>query len=73
MFDAWKFSNIFSDNYDAHNDVQFTSTESYEVSIVFSHDSRDFKKSIFKKFFRLNVGWNMKTSIPMPLLSFQDL
>jgi hypothetical protein len=50
MFDAWKFSNIFSDNYDAHNDVQFTSTMPYDVSIVFSHDSRNFKKKYIKKF-----------------------
>lgn len=50
MFDSWKFSDIFNKNYDAHNDVRFTSSESYDVSIVFSYDSRDFKNKYIKKF-----------------------
>jgi hypothetical protein len=50
MFDSWKFSDVFNKNYDAHNDVRFISSESYDLSIVFSYDSRDFKNKYIKKF-----------------------
>ena len=55
MFDAWKFSDMFSNNYDAHNDVHFTSSEPYDISIVFSYDSRDFKNKYIKKFPQIKI------------------
>ena len=68
MFDAWKFSNIFSDNYDAHNDVHFTSSISYDISIVFSYDSRDFKNKYIKKFPQIK-NWeehdNLQSNSPL--------
>ena len=50
MFDSWKFSEKFSDNFDAYSKRKFESSEPFTVSVILSKNSQEFKNLYTAKF-----------------------